>query len=238
MNLGHSSPAPEVKSYVVIIYKAEFMVYTIQIVFPARLDNEGIESLLKVEDDFQILQPTSNYQDAIDSIKENHPDAVIIDSEMFIGCCSMLSEHNGDGGKQVKIITITNKLNKPLITTLLRLGVHGALSRNSSSDEIKTAIRSIKDESMYICQEIQAIIAADYVNLLKQTETSKEVLTQKELSILKMIAEGFTSKEMASLFNLSSKTIDVYRFRIRKKLNIYSDAELTTFALKEGLLSI
>jgi len=214
------------------------MSYKILIVFQARLDNDGLESLLKDEKDFIVLPPVSNYQDAISSIKNNQPDIMLIDSEMYIGCCSFISENNGVNRNRIKIVTITNKLSKSLITILMRLGVQGALSRNSSSTELKMAIRSVMDDSMCICQEIQSIIAADYINLLNKTESTKEVLSQKELSILKMIAEGFTSKEMASLFNLSTKTIDVYRFRIRKKLNIYSDAELTTFALKEGLLSI
>jgi DNA-binding NarL/FixJ family response regulator len=214
------------------------MQFRILTVFPARLDNEGLASLLKDEEDFQMLPPVSNYQDAIDSIKNNQPDVMLIDSEMYIGCCSFISENNGLNRNTIKIVTITNKLSKSLITILMRLGVQGALSRNSSAVELKTALRSVMEDSMYICQEIQSIIAADYVNLLNKNESTKDVLSQKELSILKMIAEGFTSKEMASLFNLSTKTIDVYRFRIRKKLNIYSDAELTTFALKEGLLTL
>lgn len=214
------------------------MPFKILIVFPATLDNDGLKAILKDENDFAILPSVSNYQDAARSIKNEQPDIMIIDSEMYIGCCSFISENNGVNQNRIKIVTITNKLSKSLITLLMRLGVQGALSRNSSAVELKTAIRSVMEDSIYICQEIQSIIAADYVNLLKKNESTKEVLSQKELSILKMIAEGFTSKEMASLFNLSTKTIDVYRFRIRKKLNIYSDAELTTFALKEGLLSI
>jgi DNA-binding NarL/FixJ family response regulator len=122
---------------------------------------------------------------------------------------------------------------------MLAAGASGYLLKDCAVDELALAIRAAVSGNTYLSPPISKVVVRDYVGRLSRGETTPSpVLTAKEREILQLLAEGKTSKQIASLLNLSVRTVEAHRREMMKKLDVHSVAELTKYAVRKGITEL
>jgi len=122
---------------------------------------------------------------------------------------------------------------------MLRAGASGYLLKDCAFEELIHAIRAVVINRTYLSPKIADIVIKDFVRLFPKTEFSVfSVLTPRQRQVLQLLSEGKTTKEIATHLQVSVKTIETYRQQIMDKLDIHSIAELTKYAIREGLTTL
>ena len=117
---------------------------------------------------------------------------------------------------------------------MFQMGAMGYVTKNSSKDEMLSAIIQVDDGKKYVCEEIKNILAAQELEDDKSTQ-DLNALSRREIDIVQLIKEGLSSKEIASRLEISLKTVEVHRYNILKNLNLKNTAALVNFINSQGL---
>jgi DNA-binding NarL/FixJ family response regulator len=138
-----------------------------------------------------------------------------------------------------KVIALSMESDKRYIIDILGAGAMGYVLKDCFFAELAGAIRTVAKGDNYLGPRITEMIIKDYLQRVPDSlPLSSSSLTQREREIVQQIAEGKNTKEIAASFGTSVKTIEVHRHNIMKKLGLYSIAELTKYAVREGLTSL
>ncbi|GAI90606.1 unnamed protein product, partial [marine sediment metagenome] len=139
----------------------------------------------------------------------------------------------------VKILALSMHTDQRFIEGMLRAGATGYLPKDCASEELVRAIRTVLSNQTYLSPSIADVVRRDYLSERREADISVfRVLTEREREVLQLIAEGKNTKEIASRLQVSVKTIETFRQHIMQKLNLHSLAELTKYAIREGLTSL
>jgi len=205
-----------------------------------KIMRDGLHSLLEKQDDMEIIAEADNGRKAVQIAQEKKPDVVIMDISM--------PELNGiEATRQIlstqpniKIIALSMHSDKRFVAGMLQAGASGFLLKDCASQELTNAIRTVARNKHYLSPEIAGIMIEDYITLSNSNEpaTSSAVLTSREREVLQLIAEGWSTKDIAGHLFVSIKTVETHRRQIMKKLDIHSVADLTKYAIREGLTSV
>jgi len=122
----------------------------------------------------------------------------------------------------------------------LQAGAVGYLLKDSQFGELEKAVSAVMDNDIYLCPEVTTTVVKEYLNKTTSDEQplSTRVLTPREREVLQLIAEGHSVREIGSILYISRKTVETHRRKIKGKLNINNSAELTKYAIREGLSSL
>ncbi|HEG44239.1 hypothetical protein LCGC14_2343430 [marine sediment metagenome] len=200
---------------------------------------EGLELLIDQQKDMRVVGQAGDGLEAIKLAKELKPDLILMDVVMpelnGVEATRQIVEANSG----IKVLVLTAHLKHRFIADMLRAGACGYILKEHLKDELIKAIRTVMSDQMYFCSKAANILVDDYAQGGgDQERVGLDTLTGKERQLVQIFAEGKTSKEAARLFNRSGKTIDAKRRIIMSKLDISSIAELTKFAVREGLTSV
>jgi DNA-binding NarL/FixJ family response regulator len=123
---------------------------------------------------------------------------------------------------------------------MLKAGVSGYLLKDCAFEELANAIHAVMKDQIYLCPPIAKTVTEDYLHRLGQTNASSvyTILTLREREVLKLLSEGKTTKQIANTLGLSGKTIETHARKVMKKLSLHSIAELTKYAIREGLTTL
>ncbi len=137
---------------------------------------------------------------------------------------------------RIKVIALSMYLDRRFVTEMLKAGASGYLLKNCVFDELAEAIRAVITNRIFLSPKVTEIMVQDYIQHSKIDGPSVlSVLTATERKVLQLVAEGKSTQEITRQLYVSVKTIESHRRRIREKLNINSVAELTKYAIREGL---
>ncbi|MCD6298891.1 MAG: response regulator transcription factor [Deltaproteobacteria bacterium] len=190
-----------------------------------------------MKSDIEIVAEATNGRRAVEMVAQLQPDIVIMDIGMpelnGIEAARKIKQDH----PRIKIIALTIYRRKPMIVDMLKAGVSGYILKDNISETLPVAIKTIGTDEIYLCPEINRVIAGDYVNgtLPGTRNTAPSDLAPREREILQLLVEGHNTKQAAQYLGLSVKTIESTRSRIMKKLAIYNLAELTKYAIREGV---
>jgi len=138
-----------------------------------------------------------------------------------------------------KIIVLSMHSDRGMVLEALRTGASGYLLKDCATDELERAIRTVLAGKTYVSPDIAGLVVNELrTSSTNQNDSEIQTLTGKEREVLQLLAEGKSCKDIAFTLNLSPKTVDVFRFKIMKKLGIDNIAELTKYAIREGLTSL
>lgn len=139
----------------------------------------------------------------------------------------------------VKIIALSSDSRLALINEALQAGLSAFVRKESNSEEMVRAIRSVLDNRVYLCPDVASMVVADYMNTIgeKTVSESKPTLTDRESLLLKLVAEGRRNKEIAEALDVEVKSVETFRSRLMKKLGCASSNELTRYAIREGYIT-
>ena len=139
----------------------------------------------------------------------------------------------------IRIIAHSAYIEKTFISQMLKAGTCAYVHKDETFDELVRAIDAAIHGDVYICPRIANIVMNGYLKGLAQNNTSsEESLTNREYEVLRLLAEGKSSKEIALTLHISTKTVDTHRRQIMNKINLFTVPELTKYAIRCGLTSI
>jgi DNA-binding NarL/FixJ family response regulator len=207
---------------------------TILLVDDHKLIRDSWSFILNSDPRFLVVGETSSGSEAVEIAREKKPNIILMDVNM--------TPVNGfDATKQIhktspdsKIIAVSMHTMPAYAKRMLQLGAMGYVTKNSSKEEMITAIVEVNSGRKYICQEVKTILAEQELD--EKTETADmNNLSRRELDIIKLIKEGLSSKEIALQLDISLKTVEVHRYNILKKLKLKNTAALVNFINTKGL---
>jgi DNA-binding NarL/FixJ family response regulator len=201
---------------------------------------DGICSLLKEYPDMEVVGEAADGNNAFNLVKELSPDMVIMDISMpelngIEATRKILADY-----PHIKIMALSMHYDKHFVSEIFKAGASGYLLKDCAFDEMAHAIRMIIDNKTYINSQIASLVVE---SLMSDTPSSHNkhafsLLTEREKEVLQLIAEGKSTKQIASHLNVSTKTIESHRRQVMGKLNIRNVADLTKYAIREGLIAI
>ena len=192
---------------------------------------QSLRSLLEREPDIEVVGETSNGEAALALARELAPDLVLMDFAMHglngvETTLRMVKE-----SPYVKVLALSSHLERRFVTYLLNAGAQGYVSKAAGIDELLLGIRTVMSGTRYLSQDVVAMLDAT-----PPDKASQARLGRREIEVLKLIAKGRSSPEIASLLHIASGTVQVHRENIMQKLDLHSIAELTQYAVREALI--
>lgn len=200
------------------------------------ITRKGLCSVLSAEPDMEIIAETGDGQNTIDKAITMKPDIVIMDISMPEVDGIEATRKILSSCPDVIVLGLSIYTNRHYVLEMLKAGAKGYLPKDCDEEEVIKAIHYVLTGKIYLSTEIASEIATDYVEISSGRNREPGELSPREMQILKFIAEGKTSKEMASSLHISQKTVEAHRSRIMDKLKLYSIAELARYAERAKLI--
>jgi len=203
------------------------------------LIREGLRSLLEKQPDMEVVADADDGRRAIELVRELSPDVVVMDVTMpTLGGIEATRQITGEF-PAVKVIALSIHSRRRFVADMLQAGAAGYILKECLFDELVQAIRAVSEGGRYLSPRITDVVVDDYVKRLSSGDESPlRSLTGREREVLQLVAEGKSTKQIAQELHVSTKTIEANRRQIMEKLDMHSVAELTKYAVREGLTSL
>lgn len=202
---------------------------------------QGMRKLLETYPELQIVGESQDGDETIELVKKLLPEIIIMDISMPGLNGLEATREIKKRSPEIKILILTMHAEKEYIFKILQSGASGYLLKGSAIDELVTAIHAVDRGESYLSPPISKSIIEDYVGGRQKSRgsvTRSQPLTTREREVLQLIAEGHTSKSIATQLSLSSKTIETHRSHIMQKLNIHNAAGLIRYAIQRGWVEV
>lgn len=205
-----------------------------------RIIREGLRSLLQRQSDMEVVEEAQDGITAVRLTEKLHPDVVIMDIGMPDLNGIEASRQIVTRVKGVKVIALSMHSDKRFVLEMLKAGASGYLLKDCAFEELIDAIRTVCAGQIYLSHRVTGVVVEEYLhNRPVASDTSAyNLLSAREREVLQLLAEGNTTKSIAASLHVSTKTVETHRQQIMEKLNLHSVAELTKYAIKEGLTSL
>jgi len=194
---------------------------------------EGLRALLEREPDMTVVAEAEDGMSAVELTMEIMPDVVVLDLIMPKLKGNEAAEIIHEKAPQIGIIILTMHNDKHYVVDALRLGVKSFILKNWASDELITAVRSVYNKSSYLSPRLSDIIISGFAS---DSGARSNSLTSREEQAYRLLASGKNCKEIAFELRISIKTVETYRLKVMKKLNVSNMAQLVNHAVQEGII--
>lgn len=196
----------------------------------------GLCRAFSLESDFTVIAETDSGRSAVEFALWSPPDMVLMDIGMpdmnGIEATRQILANNS----RIKVVALTMHAEKIYIMGMLNAGVSGYMLKSCSFEELIDCIRTILTGKMFFCEEARQVITDNSNPFVTDQPVSVfSMLSNKEREVLQLIAEGRKNTNIADTLNISVRTVEVHRAHLKKKLNLQSVAELTKFAISQGI---
>ncbi len=199
---------------------------------------DGIRALLSLYEDIEIVGEASEGKEAIDKAQELSPDVVIMDIAMPGMDGLEATRRLKKKAPKVKVLALTQHDNKEYVLSIVKAGAAGYVPKKALGSELVTAIKAVHRDESFLHPSATAALIEDYLQQAKGEEDPYDRLTAREREVLKLIADGLTSREIADMLFISLKTVLGHRAEIMEKLNLHNRTELIKYAMRKGLVSV
>ena len=212
-----------------------------------KIVREGICSLLRAQDDVEVVAQAEDGRAGVERAAALRPDVVVMDVAM--------PDLNGvDATRQIRakspgtrVVVLSAHVDRRTAAAALEAGASGIVPKDAAFEELATAVRTVADDKVYISPQIAGGLIGDLVGGGAAAMASHgpgdgrgvyKALSPREREVLQLMAQGRATKEIARDLGVSVKTVETHRRQIMEKLELYSVAELTRYAVREGLVSL
>ena len=204
-----------------------------------RIVREGLKDLLEKRTDLKVVGEAADGLEAVRLAALLKPDVVIIDISMPVlngieATRRIVAERPG-----VRVVALSMHPDRRYVIEMLKAGAVAYLLKDSAFDELIHAVESVMAHASYLSPAITDMVVREYVaQLPREGSSAFSVLTPREREALQLLAEGLPTKTIAARLGVSVKTAETYRQQIMDKLDLHSVAELTKYAVREGLTQL
>ncbi|ENM5767299.1 response regulator transcription factor [Vibrio mimicus] len=194
---------------------------------------DGFIARLEQEPEIEVVATASNGLEALELVKLHQPDVVLMDVSMPIMNGIEATRLIKEEVPNTKVLMLTMHDNREYIMQVMQAGAMGYMLKEISALKMVQAIKTVNQGATYFCESTTSTLFSQEI---LPTATKPNPLSRREEAILRMVAQGCSSKKIATLFNISYRTVETHRQNIKHKLDIHSTAELAQYALQHGLL--
>jgi two-component system response regulator NreC len=201
---------------------------------------KGLRSLLESRADIEVVGEAENGREAIDRVEELRPDVVVMDIGMpglnGLEATRRIKKRFGD----VQVLILTVHTGEEYILQILRAGASGYLVKHAAPEELISAIQAVHQGEAFLSPSISKKVLEDYVQRAGATaqRDSFDRLTDREREVLQLIAEAYSTREIAEQLHISIKTAETHRAHLMEKLSLHSTTELTRYAIRKGVVTL
>ncbi len=201
------------------------------------LVREGLRSLLTKIPNVSVVAETGNGQEALAFAKKLQPDIAILDISMPGLNGLELAERLRKEIPNIHVIILSMHAQEDFVRKALRVGAVGYILKNASPTELEDALKSALKGEYYLSNQISKHVIGEYIRGTLTHNDTKEELTSRQREILQLIAEGHSTKEIATLLQVSTKTVETHRLQLMERLHIHDIPGLVRYAIRIGLVS-
>jgi DNA-binding NarL/FixJ family response regulator len=215
------------------------LIIKILLVDDHQIIREGLRMLLEQQSDMKVIAEADNGRAAVALARNLLPDVVLIDVAMPGMNGIDATRRIVKAAPSVKVIGLSMYADRHFVVEMINAGASGYVQKCCAGKDIEIAIRTVMTQDKYFCPLSVNELARKNLRTGPQPRIAvSSVLTAREREVLQLLAEGQSTREMAALLQVSVKTIETHRQKISKKLSIDNVAELTKYAIREGLTSL
>ena len=197
---------------------------------------DGLKSLLNNSTDFKVIGEANNGREALKIIENVEVDVVLMDIDMPVMNGIETLKEIRRRRLEVKVIILSMHHEAGMIKSLIDLGAMGYLLKSSPQEELAAAIRKVAVGQQYFSSQVTLSLLNKPQNSNNAESESAGLLTERETEIIKLIAEGFSNKEIGAKLFISHRTVDTHRTNLMKKIQVENIAGLISYAIKNGIV--
>ncbi len=197
---------------------------------------DGVRMVLESHPGFEVVGTADNGRDAVRLAEELQPDIAVVDVAM--------PELNGleatrairNTSPETAIVVLSMHEGEEYLREALRAGAAGYVLKRAAAKELVGAINAVRRGDKYLDPALTDTLISDYVRQVERGDDTPDSLTERELEVLKLVAEGHTNRQIALQLNISIKTVQTHRANLMDKLNLHDRTELVRYAIRRGLI--
>lgn len=201
---------------------------------------DGICSLLTLAGDMEVIGEAANGREGLEKVAKLLPDVVLMDIAMpIMGGLEAIRRIHKEFS-EIRILVLTQYDDKDHVFPAIQAGANGFVSKTAASSELASGIRAVSAGESYLSPSIAKLFVEDYqrVALTEDMNDPYEQLTDREREMLKLVVEGYKTRQIAEMLNITLKTVEGHKTSLMKKLGIHNNLELVKYALRQGIISV
>ena len=201
---------------------------------------DGICSLLGLTPDIEVVGEAANGREALEVVRKLMPDVVLMDIAMPIMGGLEATRRIHKEFPETKVLALTQYDDREYVFPVIGAGARGFISKTAASSELASGIRAVYRGDSFLSPSVARLLVGDYQRgaSVRQTHDPYERLTDREREILKLLAEGYTTQEIAKMLAVSPKTVEGHKTNLMAKLDIHNRIDLVKYALRKGIITV
>jgi len=201
---------------------------------------KGLKSLIEKETTIKVVGEANNGQEVLQLVEKVHPHVIVMDISMPILNGIDTTMKIKKQSPNINILMLSRHDAPEYIFHALKAGASGYLVKKSVPSELIIAIQSIYKGESYLSSRVSKVLIDNYTKTVETLSRikKKEVLSDREIAVLKLLLNGNSTKELAKLLYISVNTVATHRRNIMKKLNVHSISQLIRYAIRAGIIDI
>lgn len=200
------------------------------------LVREGICSLLARRKDMEVVGQAADGQQAVEQTLALHPDVVLMDISMPVMNGLEATRDIRARFPAARILVLTQHDDKEYVVPMLRAGAAGYILKRARSADLVNAIHTVHRDGTYLSANIASTLMEEIVSPDETIANGASLLTKREEEVVRLLAEGLSSREIAERLHLGIRTVDTHRAHVMEKFGVHSTVELVTYAIRQGIV--
>ncbi len=213
------------------------MPYTILIADDHDIIREGLKNILKEQPEYEVVGEAKDGEEALEKVTELKPDILLLDITMPKKSGLEILEQVQRASRDTKILVISVHKADAYVMRALKAGVKGYLTKENAADDLLPALRKISAGQAYLGSEISTYLL-EKASRKPGDSSREEVLSDREVDVMRLVAEGKTAKEIADSLFISPRTVENYKNNILKKLGLHRTSDLIKYAIKNKIVDM
>ncbi len=204
------------------------------------LVRDGIRTLLGLITNIKVVGEATNGKEALEKVKKLAPDVVLMDLAMPIMSGLEATRRIRKRFPRTKVLALTQYEDREYIVPTIEAGARGFISKTAAFSELASAIQAVYQGGSFLSPMAAAAIIEE-CQQKATAESEKDAyqrLTDREREMLKLVADGYTAREIADMLVISLRTVETHKANLMKKLNIHNKADLIRFAIRKGIITV
>ncbi len=199
---------------------------------------QGVTMVLETDPDIQVVGEAASGEEAIERVRELEPDVVVMDVGMPGLSGFEATRRIRESHPEVNVLALTVHDDEAYVFQMLQAGAVGYVLKRAGAQDVIGAVKAAQRGEALLHPTVANLLIRDYLARAERGEAPKDQISGREREILKLIAEGRTSKEIAEMLYLSVKTVQAHRANLMRKLGLHDRVELVKYAIRKGIIGL